>query len=124
MIIRWFKQINTLSDGARILIYTGLSLFAIISLVLVTVFRSELWRALLLLFYTALVIGALGAIGYGLLRIVQNNRMKRAMAEKFAHDEQFQLSQQRAQLLRAIAAGEAKPLSDSSGVFLRNSAAL
>jgi hypothetical protein len=121
---RLIKQVNSLSDGGRVIVYTGLSLFGAISIVLVAVYRSEIWRALQLLFYASLLIGTLGAIGFGLLRVVQANRLKREAAEMAARNAQTQKTQQRAQLLRAISAGQAKPLSHSSGVFLRNSESL
>lgn len=122
--IRLIKQVNSLPDGARIIVYTGLSLFGVISLVLVTIYRSEIWRAIEILFYASLLIGTVGAIGLGLLRIVQANRLKREAAEMAVRNVRSQLKQRRDQLLRAISAGEVKPLSDSNGVFLRNSESL
>lgn len=124
MILRLFRQVNSLSDGARVIIYVGLSVFGVIFLVLVTVYRSEVWRTLQLLFYASLLIGTLGAIGFGLLRIAHANRLKREASEKATRFVQTQMTEQRAQLLRSITAGEAKPLSNSSGIFLRNSESL
>lgn len=128
---RTIGRVKNLSDVTQGLIYFGAGLLGMAIVIVPIAYRAEIWRFFLLLFGAVLLALAVGGLGYGLSRMkinrderIKSEATKRCAAEERLLWERQSGERQRAELLRAVSAGEIVPLSDSAGLFLRNSEAL
>jgi hypothetical protein len=123
-VIRVVERVRSLPEGARVVIYSGAILLGIAISIGAIVYRGERWRAFMFLLGVTLATLVLGGLGYAVLRLVRYNQIKREAAQRSATEAQLLGERQRAEMLRAVSDGEIKPLSDTGGLFLRNSESL
>jgi len=121
---RFVERVRSLPEGARVAVYSGAILLGFALSIVTIVYRSEIWRASVLLLWVMLATLVLGGLAYGVLCLVRYILIKREAAERSAIAARLVSERHRAELLRTVSQGEIQPLSDSGGLFLRNSESL
>lgn len=114
-------RVRSQPEGAQVAIYSGAIVLGIAICIAAVVYRAQIWYAFLLLLGVTLSVLALGGIAYGILHLMRQSEIRKQSQEASANAAQCTEEQRRAELLNTISRGEIQPLSDSGGLFLRNS---
>lgn len=118
------KQISGLSDFSKIAIGVAGSVLGVTTLILLVIYRSEVWHATIILLSSILVLALLGGLAYFLVS-VSRRRLKISNAATQARFEaELAVRNERTALLKSVEDGKVAALTDHGELLLRNSETL
>ncbi len=118
------EQISGLSDLSKIVIGVAGSVLGVITLILLVVYRSEVWHATIILLTSILVFAFLGVLVFFFVSASRRRLKKSNAANQAMFEAELAVRNERSALLKAVEDGRVAALTDHGELLLRNSETL
>lgn len=122
--VRSASVFGGLSDFSKVSIGVAGSVVVILTLVLVVVYRSQVWRATIFLISSLIILGLVGILIYLLAIEVRRQHEKKQALQDARRNAELDRLHFRAEQLKAVQEGRVAAQTDAGELLLRNSESL